>query len=52
MKIYQDVLQAIRDGEDADIVEAMISDESTAVTDVQMADLRQELEMRDFERSE
>lgn len=51
MTTYQDVMQAIRDGEDAAAVEAMIASETAALTDAQMADLRDELAERD-ERDE
>jgi hypothetical protein len=37
---YQDVLQAIRDGENKEAVEAMLVDERVQLTDVQIADLR------------
>ena len=47
MRYYQDVMQAIRDGVDAETVEAMITDEHTNITAAQMADLREELRVRD-----
>ena len=44
---YQDVMQAIRDGQDARDVEAMIADERAHLTDAQCEDLRAELSRRD-----
>lgn len=47
--LYQDVIQAIRDGVDAEDVETMIDDETAAITDVQKDDLRSELARREAE---
>jgi len=47
-KSYQDVMQAIRDGQDEDTIEAMIFDEKACLTDTQMADLRAELQQREI----
>lgn len=46
-KNYQDVMQMIRDGADAEDVEAVLVDERTPLTDAQIADLRAELAARD-----
>lgn len=43
MTTYADVMQAIRDGADAEVVESMLADEHAAITDAQIAMLREEL---------
>ena len=46
---YQEISQAIRDGAAAEEVEAMLMDESSNVTDEQIASLRAELRARETE---
>jgi len=48
---YQDVISAIRNGEDAESVEAMLADDRAQLTDAQVADLRDELRCRAADES-